>query len=75
MEMGVGNEEQVARKLSLSLPWLWQVRGQVASWAWLGRGMLGSGEASVMGSGSQWGSRELVKAEGDLASGLSYACL
>lgn len=40
------------------------------------KGMLGPGEASVMGSGSQWGSRELVeKAEGDVASGLSYICL
>lgn len=40
------------------------------------KGMLGPGKASVMGSGSQWRSRELVgKEEGDLASGLSCACL
>lgn len=34
----MGNKEYVARKLSLSSPWLWlwKVRGQVASQAWLG---------------------------------------
>lgn len=40
------------------------------------KGMLAPGKAHVSGSGSQWGSSELVeKAEGDLASGLSCACL
>lgn len=40
------------------------------------KGMLGPWETSVTGSGSHWGSRELVeKAEGDLVSGLSYVCL
>lgn len=39
------------------------------------KGMLGPRKASVMGSGSQWGSRELVgKVEGDLAFGLRYTC-
>lgn len=73
----------MARRLSLSYPWLllWIAGVQDASRPGrapgsLEKGMLGPGKASVMGSRSQWGSRELVeKVGGDLASGLSCACL
>lgn len=79
----VANEEQVARKLSLSFPWLWlwmaTGTGFFPGLAGLLRalnGMLGPREGSVMGSGSQWGTRELVeKAEGGRLGFRSQLCL
>lgn len=38
-------------------------------------GMLGPGEGGIMGSGSQWGSRELEKAEGGRLGFRSQLCL